>query len=139
MLDNVVSYSKELYRTIALFLNSFPPRDRCISKMSRDPLQLLLLICKLSRNQISNQQVTEACVCVLLLCICCRLSRRGVACVNKQFPVKTEQHKCQDPGMTLLCKVSFTYLKEEDFNSEKVQRRTESMIRDGFCSKIRLQ
>lgn len=59
-----------------------------------------------------------------------------MACVNKQFPVKTEKHKCQDPGMTLLCKVSFTYLKEEDFNSEKVQRRTESVIREGFCPRL---
>lgn len=59
-----------------------------------------------------------------------------VGCINKQFPVKTEKHKCQGPGSTLLCKVLFAYLKEDDFKSEEVQRREDGMIREAFYPRL---
>lgn len=32
-----------------------------------------------------------------------------------------------------MCKVSFTYLKEDDFKPEQVQRRADGMIREAYC------
>lgn len=90
-LDNVVSSSKDLNRVIVLFKTVFLPGTDAFQKWVEWSIETIIADMQTQqKSEVSDQHVTEACVCVLLLCICCGRSRSDCGLYNKGFPVETE-------------------------------------------------